>query len=242
MMNQKVLEISNLRIGYKRALSLQPISLSAYRKDLICLIGRNGTGKTTLLNTLSGVIKPMGGDFNICGQPVSSIPARKKSLYVSFVPSKIDAVANMTLRNLIAIGRTPYTNIFDHQQAKDQQLIEQVIAKFSLEALADRALSDVSDGEKQKAMIARSIVQQTPLILLDEPTAFLDFFAKQQLLQELKQIANTENRCILFSCHDVEMAVEVCDKIWLIDQGKLQELSKNQFNEMNYLKTDDHKK
>ena len=148
----------------------------------------------------------------------------------------------MTLRNLIAIGRTPYTNIFDHQQAKDQQLIEQVIAKFSLEALADRALSDVSDGEKQKAMIARSIVQQTPLILLDEPTAFLDFFAKQQLLQELKQIANTENRCILFSCHDVEMAVEVCDKIWLIDQGKLQELSKNQFNEMNYLKTDDHKK
>ena len=236
MMSDKVLEINNLYIGYKRALSLQPISLSAYSQDLICLIGRNGTGKTTLLNTLSGVIKPMGGDFNICGQAISKISPRKKSLYVSFVPSRIDAVANMTLRDLIAVGRTPYTNVFDSQQPEDKQLIEQVIAKFSLAAQADRPLSQVSDGERQKAMIARSIVQQTPLILLDEPTAFLDFFAKQQLLHDLKQIAQTENRCVLFSCHDVEMAVSVSDKIWLIDQGKVQEVSKNQFEAMDYLK------
>lgn len=234
-MNCNSLIINNLLFGHKFPLINTPATISANTGELVCFVGRNGTGKTTLLNTLIGALKPISGDITIDNTSILQIPARNKARYLSFVPSKIDNVPNLTVRDLIKIGRSPYTNIFDYHNEEDKRLIDQNIAKFQLSNIANRLVNEVSDGEKQKAMICRAIVQQTPIILLDEPTAFLDFFAKRSLLEELKNIAVNDKRCIIFSCHDIEVAMQFCTQVWLLDEMKLNSYSKEQFLSLNYL-------
>ena len=141
----------------------------------------------------------------------------------------MEAVLNMRIRDLIAVGRSPYTNIFDRRTKADNAIIEDFIQKFGLSSIADSMIAEVSDGERQKAMICRAMVQQTPVILLDEPTAFLDFFAKRKLLSDLKKIASEENRCIIFSCHDLEIAAKYCSHIWLLDDRKLESVTVDEF-------------
>ena len=224
-----MLNIDGLVFGHKRPLVAQAVDLSANAGDFICLVGRNGTGKTTMLNTLIGVKKPLGGQISICGVPLSRISAREKSRFISFVPSKVEAVLNMRIRDLIAVGRSPYTNIFDRRTKADNAIIEDFIQKFGLSGIADSMIAEVSDGERQKAMICRAMVQQTPVILLDEPTAFLDYFAKRRLLSDLKDIASAENRCIIFSCHDLDVAAKYCSHIWLLDEEKLVQITVDEF-------------
>ena len=228
-MGEVVLNIEGLVFGHKRPLVSQAVDLSANAGDFICLVGRNGTGKTTMLNTLIGVKKPLGGQISICGVPLSRISAREKSRFISFVPSKVEAVLNMRIRDLIAVGRSPYTNIFDRRTKADNAIIEDFIQKFGLSGIADSMIAEVSDGERQKAMICRAMVQQTPVILLDEPTAFLDYFAKRRLLSDLKDIASAENRCIIFSCHDLDVAAKYCSHIWLLDEQKLVQITVDEF-------------
>ena len=234
MMGASVLNIDGLVFGHKRPLVTQAVSLSANAGDFICLVGRNGTGKTTLLNTLIGVKKPLDGQISICGVPLRKISARKKSRFISFVPSKVEAVMNMRIRDLIAVGRSPYTNIFDHRTSADDTIIENFIQKFGLSDIVESMIAEVSDGERQKAMICRAMVQQTPVILLDEPTAFLDYFAKRRLLSDLKNIASAENKCIIFSCHDLEIAAKYCSHIWLLDEGKLESMTVESFLDGGY--------
>ena len=224
-----MLNIEGLVFGHKRPLVVQAVDLSASAGDFICLVGRNGTGKTTMLNTLIGVKKPLGGQISICGVPLGKISAREKSRFISFVPSKVEAVLNMRIRDLIAVGRSPYTNIFDRRTKADNAIIEDFIQKFGLSDIADSMIAEISDGERQKAMICRAMVQQTPVILLDEPTAFLDYFAKRRLLSDLKNIAAAENRCIIFSCHDLDVAVKYCSHIWLLDDRKLESVTVDEF-------------
>ncbi|MBR4582930.1 MAG: ABC transporter ATP-binding protein [Bacteroidales bacterium] len=228
-MGDVVLNIEGLVFGHKRPLVAQAVDLSASAGDFICLVGRNGTGKTTMLNTLIGVKKPLGGQISICGVPLGKISAREKSRFISFVPSKVEAVLNMRIRDLIAVGRSPYTNIFDRRTKADNAIIEEFIQKFGLSDIADSMIAEISDGERQKAMICRAMVQQTPVILLDEPTAFLDYFAKRRLLSDLKSIATAENRCIIFSCHDLDVAVKYCSHIWLLDDRKLESVTVDEF-------------
>ena len=224
-----MLNIDGLVFGHKRPLVAHAVDLSASAGDFICLVGRNGTGKTTMLNTLIGVKKPLGGQISICGVPLGKISAREKSRFISFVPSKVEAVLNMRIRDLIAVGRSPYTNIFDRRTKADNAIIEDFIQKFGLSDIADSMIAEISDGERQKAMICRAMVQQTPVILLDEPTAFLDYFAKRRLLSDLKSIATAENRCIIFSCHDLDVAVKYCSHIWLLDDRKLESVTVDEF-------------
>ncbi len=234
-MSDNVLNINELIFGHKIPLVSEAVSLNADAGDLICFVGRNGTGKTTMLNTLIGILKPFSGEINICGTPVNNISAREKSRFISFVPSKIENVMNMSVRDLVAIGRTPYTNIFDKRKNIDNQLIDDFIEKFGLSKISLSSISEISDGERQKAMICRALVQQTPVILLDEPTAFLDYFAKRKLLSELKKVAMEEGKCIIFSCHDLEIAVQFCTKVWLLDEMKIKSLSSQEFLNGDYL-------
>lgn len=229
MMGECVLNIDGLVFGHKFPLVKEPVALSACAGDFICLVGRNGTGKTTMLNTLIGVKKPLSGQISICGVPLGKISAREKSHFISFVPSKVEAVLNMRIRDLIAVGRSPYTNIFDRRTKADNAIIDEFIQKFGLSDIANSMITEISDGERQKAMICRALVQQTPVILLDEPTAFLDYFAKRRLLSDLKNIASAENRCIIFSCHDLEVATKFCSHIWLLDYGLLVQMTVDDF-------------
>lgn len=234
MMEECVLNIENLLFGHKFPLVSEPVNITAFAGNLICFVGRNGTGKTTMLNTLIGIRKAISGNIIIKGIPIGKMAARERARLVSFVPSKIEAVLNMRIRDLIAIGRTPYTNIFDHHSADDKSIIDDFAEKFGLSPIKDSLIAEVSDGERQKAMICRALVQQTPLILLDEPTAFLDYFAKRKLLLDLKKIAEEENRCIIFSCHDLEVAMKYCTHVWLLDEGKLSSMTADEFSRCDY--------
>ncbi|MCF0206928.1 MAG: ABC transporter ATP-binding protein [Bacteroidales bacterium] len=233
-MTTKVLSIENLLFGYKFPLTSEPVNITANCGDFICFIGRNGTGKTTMLNTIIGVKKALSGTISICGVELNKISNSKKSQYVSFVPSKIEAIQNMRVRDLVAVGRTPYTNIFDRRTQSDNAIISEAIEQFGLGNIANSQISEISDGERQKAMICRAVVQKTPTIILDEPTAFLDYFAKQKLLADLKELAEKENKCIIFSCHDLDIALKYCTHIWLLDDNKLTSLSKEEFLALDY--------
>lgn len=234
-MIDKVINISNLVIGYKNPLVDLPINLSAVAGDIVCIIGRNGTGKSTFLNTLVGINRKLSGEIFVYNQNVDNVSAREKSRLISYVPSKVESIPNMRVVDLVAMGRTPYTNIFDKHSAGDEQIINEAIDKFSLRDFADRQLSELSDGERQKVMICRAIVQQTPIILLDEPTAFLDYFAKQKLMEQLHQIAKNDNKCIVFSSHDIAVSVPYCDKVWLFENRRCEEKNANDFLNSGYL-------
>jgi iron complex transport system ATP-binding protein len=217
---EQILHIENLLIGYKRPFT-KVFNANVYRGNLICIIGRNGTGKSTLLNTLAGIIKPLGGNIFYEDKNFAKLNLREKSTLISYVPSKQEYLSNLSVYDLVALGRSPYTNIFDRKNSKDKIIIDQALRNFNLEELRDKALYEISDGERQRSMICRAIVQETPLILLDEPTAFLDYYAKQKLLLDLSNLVKENNKCILFSSHDIELSLKYADTVWLFHNKEI---------------------
>ncbi|MDD3686151.1 MAG: ABC transporter ATP-binding protein [Bacteroidales bacterium] len=227
-MEQKVLHTLDLSFGYKNPLCA-PISLNANSGEIICVIGRNGAGKSSLFNTLCGVLKPLSGDIFINGTNIRNINITKRSQLISFVPSKPEFTANLTVYELASMGRSPYTNLFDKKSQNDIEIVEKAIGDFNLKELSARPLWQLSDGEKQRAMICRAFIQQTPVIILDEPTAFLDYKMRINLLSDLRKLSQTENRCIIFSSHDIDPAVKISDKIWHIEKNEIREYCAQEF-------------
>jgi iron complex transport system ATP-binding protein len=228
MMSQKILHTVDLSFGYKNPLCA-PISLNAKIGEIICVIGRNGAGKSSLFNTLCGVLKPINGDIYINETNIRNINITKRSQQISFVPSKPEFTANLTVYELASMGRSPYTNLFDKKSQSDIEIIEKAIEDFNLKELSNRPLWQLSDGEKQRAMICRAFIQQTPIIILDEPTAFLDYKMRTSLLSDLRKLANSENKCIIFSSHDIEPAIKISDKIWHIEKNEIREYFAQEF-------------
>lgn len=222
MMTKNILHTVNLSFGYKSALCA-PFSLNAHIGEIICVIGRNGAGKSSLFNTLCGVLKPISGEIFINETNIKNINITKRSQLISFVPSKPEFTANLTVYELASMGRSPYTNLFDKKSQTDVEIVEKAIDDFNLRELSTRPLWQLSDGEKQRAMICRAFIQQTPVIILDEPTAFLDYKMRTILLSDLRKLANNENKCIIFSSHDIEPAIKISDKIWYIDKNEVTE-------------------
>jgi iron complex transport system ATP-binding protein len=219
---KKLLQIKDLNIGYKQSLT-NSINLEAGENDFICIVGRNGTGKSTLLNTIAGVIKPISGKCYLSGNEINQIKNHQRSRIVSYVPSKQEYLSNLKVLELVSLGRSPYTNIFDKKSDKDNEIIDQYLEELEIRHLADKNLYSISDGERQRAMICRAFVQETPIILLDEPTSFLDYYSKNKLLQKLSELATKNNKCIIFSSHDLEIAFKHVTKIWLFNQNIVDE-------------------
>jgi iron complex transport system ATP-binding protein len=234
-MENSILNIINLKFGYKIPLCEQEVNLSANIGDLICLVGLNGSGKSTFLNTISGILKPISGKIIIDGQDVKKLSLNNKSKLISFVPTKIDFTANLTVRELAEMGRSPYTNVFDKKSEADIKLVEKNLNDFDLLKLQNRQLWSLSDGERQKAMIARALIQETPLMILDEPSAFLDYEMKHQLMRKLKEIST--NKSLIFSSHDIETSTKFATKIWFINKSKFEVLSPMEFIENHYKKS-----
>ncbi|MCK9255066.1 MAG: ABC transporter ATP-binding protein [Bacteroidales bacterium] len=230
-MINSILKINNLEFGYKTPLC-KAVNISAEIGDLICLVGLNGSGKSTFLNTISGILKPLSGEIFINKQNIKNLSLNKKSQLISYVPTRIDFTANLTVRELAEMGRSPYTNIFDKKSKSDIELVENILNDFDLLKLQNRQIWSLSDGEKQKAMIARALVQETPIIVLDEPSAFLDYKMKSRFLAKLKEISKTKS--LIFSSHDIETATKFATKIWFINEEKLEILSPKEFIEKYY--------
>lgn len=227
-MENNAIELKNLVIGYKTSLC-DAINLTCATKDLICLIGRNGSGKTSLLNTISGIIPAISGNIYFFGQNKKDISLNQLPLIVSYVPSKLDYLQDMTVNDLASLGRSPHTNMFDHKSEEDKRIIDKYLYDFNLDNLRHKPLWKLSDGERQKVMICRAFIQETPIILLDEPNAFLDYYNREMLMSELLNLTTTHSKSIIFSSHDIATSIKYSSKIWLLDNKTLKEVEKQDF-------------
>ena len=213
------IQLKDLSIGYKlhngRTKTIAShINASVESGMLTCLIGRNGTGKSTLLRTMTGFIPPLEGQVILEGRDLSMLSATERARIISIVLTERPETDNITVNELVGMGRLPYTNFWGTLQEEDRQIVDDAMQMIGIYELRNRKIGTLSDGEKQKAMIGKAIAQQTPVIILDEPTAFLDYPSKQETMLLLHQLAQELNKTIFLSTHDLNIAYQVADKIW----------------------------
>jgi iron complex transport system ATP-binding protein len=209
---KSLLEINNLKVGFDQKV-LITVSKKFEAGKIVALIGRNGTGKSSLIRTIAGLQKELGGSVEINGIHLSTLPPIEIAKLISVVFTQRPMVNGIDVITLLEMGTYP------HQKENDsfQEKINQVVAELQLENLLSKSIESLSDGEFQKAMIGRALVQQTSVILLDEPTAFLDYVAKEEVMSLLRDIAHKSNKLILFSSHDLTLVEKYADEKWIIE-------------------------
>lgn len=213
-----ILKTDNLGVGYGRRTVLSDICVSAVRGSLTALVGANGSGKSTLLRTLSGAQKPTAGSVHISGFDLASLGKRARARLLAMVSTDRTGAGALTVRETVEIGRHPHTGPFGRLDSADNSAVAKALADVGMEHYADRLLGTLSDGERQKVMLARALAQDTPLIILDEPTAFLDVAGKYEINRLLRSLADNGHTIIL-STHDIASSVEAADTIWVVDHS-----------------------
>ena len=216
-----ILQTSNLHLGYynkKKPVKLltETQNLKLKRGTFTCLLGPNGSGKSTLIRTLAGLQKCLEGSVELEGRTINKISLKEKSFLLSMVLTEQPATANISLEELVGMGRYPYTGMMGRFTEQDHEKIEEAIEVTQLQYLRKRKLWQLSDGERQKAMIARALAQDTPLVMLDEPTAHLDLNNRIELMYLLRKLSHELNKAILLSTHDLDIALQCADEFWLM--------------------------
>jgi iron complex transport system ATP-binding protein len=217
-----LLHARDLSIGYagggRRAIHLigQHLDLSLYRGELTCLLGSNGIGKSTLLRTLSATQPSLAGQVLLAGHDIHTISANQRARLLGLVLTERPDVGLLSARQVVALGRHPYTDWSGRLTPADEAIVEQAIATVGATPLAERYLHQLSDGERQRVMIARALAQQPALIILDEPTAYLDLPRRAEMMAVLRQVAHQANCAVLLSTHDLEWAMNTADRLWLM--------------------------
>lgn len=219
-MTTATLDIDALSTGYRLRGGTRRVgcNLSARLMEgtLTALIGVNGCGKSTLLRTLAGFLSPLGGHIRYGGTDIGALTARQLARRLSIVLTEKPDTAFLSVRDVVETGRYAFTGITVHLSAEDHDIVEKALDQTGTTALAGRRLASLSDGERQRVMIAKALTQQTPVILLDEPTAFLDFPGKADILRLLARLAHEERKTILLATHDLELTFRVADALWLL--------------------------
>ena len=211
-----MIELKNLTTGYGEHIVARSINSIIPEGNLISLLGPNGVGKSTLLRTLCAFQPAISGDIIINGTSLQELTQAQLSRIISVVLTERLDVRAMTVHNLVSLGRSPYTGFWGRLDEEDERQVRQAIDQVGISELYEREIGTLSDGELQKAMIAKALAQQTPIILLDEPTAFLDFSSKVEMMRMLHRLAHEMNKTIFLSTHDVEMALQLSDQLWLM--------------------------
>ena len=221
-MKEKTVELKNLSIGYfiskERKSILPPINATIYSGELTCLLGANGIGKSTLLRTLSAFQPAINGKILIKGKDISDFSVRELSSVIGVVLTDKTELKNMTVTELVGMGRNPHTGFWGKLNGLDKKIISEAIRSVNIDKLAMRMIHTLSDGERQKVMIAKALAQETDIIFLDEPTAFLDFPSKIEIMQLLRRLSKESGKTIFLSTHDLELALQIADKLWLMDK------------------------
>jgi iron complex transport system ATP-binding protein len=222
---EEILSVDSLKIGYvsgkRENVLLPPLTASADKGELIAVIGRNGIGKSTLLRTLTGLQPSLGGEVFYNGINLIDYSRMELARIVGYISTEIVKVSNMSVYDLVALGRFPHTNWTGKIGMKNHEVIMDSIEKTSMSAFCNRFISELSDGERQRAMIARILAQDTGIMIMDEPTAFLDTGSKYEILHLMHLLSQKNGKTIIFSTHDLQMAISQSDKIWLILENKL---------------------
>jgi len=219
-----VLQTKNLTVGYapKRQaphVVVRDISVSLNRGEFVCLLGPNGAGKSTLIRTLVGMQAPLSGSVRLVGEEVSALSAQDLAQLLSVVLTDRVQVGILSVRDLVALGRYPYTDWTGRLTPDDDAVIDWAIRSANAQALTHRNVGALSDGERQKVMIARALAQQPEVMVLDEPTAFLDLPRRVEMMTLLQKLAHETNKAILLSTHDLDLALRSADRIWLLPDG-----------------------
>ena len=205
--------LQSLSIGYSHKVIAADINAQIKGGELTCLIGRNGTGKSTLMRTLAGFLKPLGGSALLDGHDVSRLSPAERSHLISVVLTDRVDVDGMRVKDLVSVGRQPYTGFFGKMSSDDEEVVNKAIADVGMTDFAGRQVNSLSDGERQKVMIAKALAQETPVILLDEPTAFLDYPSKKEMFQMLAQLCYEQGKAVLVSTHDLDIALPIADSV-----------------------------
>ena len=222
-MKETTIRLCDLSIGYpdkhntKRV--AEHLNASIHSGELTCLLGTNGVGKSTLLRTLSAFQPPLGGTIDLLDRPLSTYDDRQLATVIGVVLTEKSDIRNMTVEELVGLGRSPYTGFWGTLKESDRRIVHEAIARVRIEPLTQRMVHTLSDGERQKVMIAKALAQETPIIFLDEPTAFLDFPSKVEVMQLLHNLTHTLQKTVFMSTHDLELALQIADKIWLMDRA-----------------------
>lgn len=230
-----MIQLENLTFGYGRKTLLESVSAKFFAGKLTALVGRNGTGKSTLLRAIAGLGRITGGTVRLDGQSLTGMPAYRLARTVAFVSTERVRVPNLRCRDVVALGRAPYTNWLGRMQEEDRESVRRALAKVGMEDYADRTMDCMSDGECQRVTVARALAQNTPIILLDEPTSFLDMPNRYELGTLLAHLAHEEGKCILFSTHELDIALALCDSIALVDPPCLHHLSTSEMSRSGYI-------
>lgn len=217
----ETIQLKGLSIGYdekgkRRKVVAQGIDASLYKGELTCLLGANGAGKSTLLRTLSGFLHPLEGEIVMKGKPLSAFANNERARLIGVVLTERPELHHMMVSELVGMGRSPYTGFWGNLSDDDKRIVNEALDMVGMADMAARMMDTLSDGERQKAMIAKALTQQTPIIYLDEPTAFLDYPSKVETMLLLRRLANETGKTIFLSTHDVELALQTADKLWLM--------------------------
>lgn len=216
-----MITLSSLTLAYDSKRILEAANTTFTRGTLTALVGRNGSGKSTLLRALAAIDAPHSGGVVVDSKPLHSLSAVERAKAISFVSTQRVRVANMRCEDVVATGRAPYTNWLGAMQAEDSNIVHSALEAVGMASFAQRAINTLSDGECQRVMIARALAQQTPVILLDEPTAFLDIPTRFEICRLLGDLAHTQGKTIIFSTHDTDAALPVCDYVAVLENRAL---------------------
>jgi iron complex transport system ATP-binding protein len=219
---ETTIRIADLSIGYPakkgQKLVAEHLTADIFSGELSCLLGANGIGKSTLLRTLSAFQPKIGGQIFVRGQALERYTEKKLATLISVVLTEKADLKHISVRELVGLGRSPYTGFWGTLSRADQEIVDEAISLVKIDALAHRMVHTLSDGERQKVMIAKALAQEAPIILLDEPTAFLDFPSKVEIMQLLHRLTRQAGKTIFLSTHDLELSLQIADKIWLMDK------------------------
>ena len=216
---------NRLTVGYRGHRVVEDISLSLPCARLVCLLGPNGAGKSTLLRTLCGFQPPIAGTVTISGSDITAMSAAEVARLVSVVLTDRPLTPSLTAAEMVGMGRAPYTGFWGRLSDDDRRLVSEAMQTVGIAPLATRRMGQLSDGERQKVMIAKALAQHTPVIVLDEPTAFLDYPSKVAVMKTLARLAHDEGKTILMSTHDLELAAQLVDELMEIENKHIRKIT-----------------
>ena len=230
-MNRETIRLENLAIGYQTKGNTKTVATDINANinsgQLTCLLGSNGVGKSTLLRTLAafqpklqGRIIINSGDHNGKAREIDSLTDKELARTLSVVLTEKPDLENMTVEELVSLGRSPYTGFWGVLDDDDRRIVNEAISMVNISQLTRRMVNTLSDGERQKVMIAKALAQQTPIVYLDEPTAFLDFPSKVETMLLLRNICRESDKTVFLSTHDLELALQTADTIWLMSNNE----------------------